>query len=73
MKTVIIYTSQTGFTKRYANWLAEKVQGDILTIDEAKNKNPSESEQKMAEMLSRSYDISDEKYVEPIVEYLCKG
>ena len=38
MKTVIIYTSQTGFTKRYANWLAEKVQGDILTIDEAKKK-----------------------------------
>lgn len=174
MKTVIIYTSQTGFTKRYANWLAEKVQGDILTIDEAKkkkddfykaydaivyggwamagsvvqskwflektaiwkekklaifcvgasplenpdvetalhnlltdaqreyikafycqggldyskmkmpsklamkafasmlakNKNPSASEQKMAEMISQSYDISDEKYVEPIVEYL---
>ncbi|MGN0438346.1 MAG: flavodoxin domain-containing protein [Lachnospiraceae bacterium] len=177
MKTVIIYTSQTGFTKRYANWLAQKVQGDILTIDEAKkkkddfftaydaivyggwamagsvvqskwflekaaawkekklaifcvgaspmenpdvetalhnlltdeqreyikafyfqggldyskmkmpsklamkafasmlakNKNPSESEQKMAEMISRSYDISDEKYVEPIVEYLVGG
>ena len=23
MKTLIIYTSQTGFTKRYAEWLAE--------------------------------------------------
>lgn len=174
MKIAIIYTSQTGFTKRYAQWLADRVQGDILTIDEAKkkkddffaaydeivyggwamagsvvqskwflskaaawkdkrlaifcvgasslenpdvetalhnlltdeqreyikafycqggldyskmktpsklamkafasmlakNKNPSESEQKMAEMISQSYDISDEKYVEPIVEYL---
>lgn len=174
MKTLIIYTSQTGFTKRYAQWLADRVQGDILTIDEAKkekdayftaydaivyggwamagsvvqskwflekaatwkekklalfcvgaspmenpdvetalhnmlndsqreyikafycqggldyskmkmpsklamkafasmlakNKNPSESEQKMAEMIGKSYDISDEKYIEPIVDYL---
>ena len=23
MKTIIIYTSQTGFTKRYAEWISE--------------------------------------------------
>ena len=23
MKTIVIYTSQTGFTKRYAEWIAE--------------------------------------------------
>ena len=30
MKTLIIYTSQTGFTKRYAHWLADRVGGDLL-------------------------------------------
>ena len=23
MKTIVIYTSQTGFTKRYAEWISE--------------------------------------------------
>lgn len=174
MKTLIIYTSQTGFTKRYAEWIAKRVQGEILELDEAKRKkdnyfdaydnivyggwamagglvqskwflsraaawkdkrlgifcvgaspmdNPdveislhnmlddsqreyikafycqgglnyskmkttsklamkafasmlgkkkdaSDKEKTMAEMISHSYDISDEKYIEPIVEYL---
>lgn len=39
MKTIIIYTSQTGFTERYAKWLAEEVSGEILTLEEAKKKN----------------------------------
>lgn len=38
MKTLVIYTSQTGFTKRYAEWIAARTQADILTIDEAKKK-----------------------------------
>lgn len=174
MKTLIIYTSQTGFTKKYAQWLAKEMEADIITIQEAKNnkkeyfdnydaivyggwamagsvvgskwffqratawkdkklaifcvgaspeanpdvkefldrtlteeqkaymkifycqggivyskmktpsklamkafastlkkkKNPSQKEKDMAEMISRSYDISDEKYIAPIVNYL---
>ena len=169
MKTAIIYVSQTGFTKRYAQWLAEEVQGDCMPLAEAEKrdfsaydaivfggwcmagtikkldwfknkmvqwgdkkkavfavgaspvenpeleeglrkifageewkdvssfycpggicyermkpvskvmmkmfvkmleKNKSEKEQAMAEMLAKSYDISDRKYIEPVVEYL---
>ena len=36
MKTIIIYSSQTGFTKRYAEWLAEELGADIITLSEAK-------------------------------------
>ena len=32
MKTLIVYTSQTGFTKRYAEWIAEKSQADIFNL-----------------------------------------
>ena len=39
MKTLIIYTSQTGFTKRYAEWLAERMNGDLLDLKEAQKKN----------------------------------
>lgn len=39
MKALIIYTSQTGFTKKYAEILKEKISADILTIDEAKKQN----------------------------------
>ncbi len=39
MKTLIIYTSQTGFTKKYAEWLAEKMNADILDLKDAKKKN----------------------------------
>ena len=35
MKTLIIYTSQTGFTKRYAEWLAERMSGDLLELKDA--------------------------------------
>ncbi len=174
MKTLIIYTSQTGFTKKYAQWLAKEMEADIITIQEAKNnkkeyfdnydaivyggwamagsivgskwyfqratawkdkklalfcvgaspeanpdveeflntilteeqktymkvfycqggidyskmktpsklamkafastlkkkKNASQKEKDMAEMISHSYDISDKKYIEPIVKYL---
>ena len=39
MKTLVIYTSQTGFTKRYAEWLACRVGGEMLEIKEARKKN----------------------------------
>ena len=38
MKTLIIYTSQTGFTKRYAQWLADRVGGDLLDLKDAQKK-----------------------------------
>lgn len=176
MKTLVIYTSQTGFTRKYATWLCKKMDADLLTLQEAKKlkkeqldaydalayggwamagsvvnskwflqkasawktkklaifcvgaspvedeevqvaldklltdeqkryikafycpggldyskmkapsklamkalvsalkkkKNPSKREKDMAELLANSYDISDEKYIEPIVEYLEK-
>lgn len=32
MKTLIIYNSQTGFTKRYAYWLKEVVDADVVRL-----------------------------------------
>lgn len=42
MKTVVIYNSQTGFTKRYAQWIAEATGGDYLELNEAKKKSMDE-------------------------------
>lgn len=39
MKTVVIYNSQTGFTKRYAGWIAEAAGADCLELTDAKKKN----------------------------------
>ncbi len=44
MKTVVIYTSQTGFTKRYAEWIAEACGADCYEISEAKKKNMDDYE-----------------------------
>ena len=30
MKTLVVYTSQTGFTKRYAQWIAERMEADLF-------------------------------------------
>ncbi|MBO4630190.1 MAG: hypothetical protein J5687_09605 [Treponema sp.] len=38
MKTLIIYTSQTGFTKRYAEWIAEKSHADIFNLKDVQKK-----------------------------------
>ena len=38
MKTLIVYTSQTGFTKRYAEWLAERVKAETMELKEAQKK-----------------------------------
>ena len=37
MKTLIIYNSQTGFTEKYAKWLAENLEAKCLSVKEAKN------------------------------------
>lgn len=39
MKTVVVYNSQTGFTKRYAEWIAEATGADCFELAEAKKKN----------------------------------
>jgi len=39
MKTAVIYTSQTGFTKRYAEWIAEKSKADLFDLKDAQKKN----------------------------------
>lgn len=39
MKTVVVYNSQTGFTKRYAGWIAEAAGADCLPLSEAKKKD----------------------------------
>ena len=41
MKTLIIYTSQTGFTKKYAEWLKERTEGDLLELKAAQKKDAS--------------------------------
>lgn len=39
MKAVVIYNSQTGFTKRYAEWIAEETGADCFELAEAKKKS----------------------------------
>ena len=39
MKTIVIYNSQTGFTKRYAEWIAESTGADCLELADAKKKD----------------------------------
>lgn len=36
MKTIVIYNSQTGFTKRYAGWIATSANADCLELSDAK-------------------------------------
>lgn len=39
MKTLVIYSSQTGFTERYAQWLGQELDADLMTIKDAKKRN----------------------------------
>lgn len=39
MKTIVIYNSQTGFTKRYAEWIAAETGADCLELSDAKKKD----------------------------------
>lgn len=36
MKSIVIYTSKTGFTQRYAKCLSDRLNSTIITLDEAK-------------------------------------
>ena len=44
MKTAVVYHSQTGFTKRYARWIAEAAKADCFEVSEARGKELSEYE-----------------------------
>lgn len=44
MKTIVIYTSQTGFTKRYSQWIAEASGADCLELSAAKKTDLSSYE-----------------------------
>lgn len=39
MKTMVIYHSQTGFTRQYAEWIAEAANADCLPLSVAKKKD----------------------------------
>lgn len=39
MRIAVIYNSQTGFTKRYAEWIAEATGADCLELSAAKKKD----------------------------------
>lgn len=39
MKTIVIYNSQTGFTKRYAQWIKEATGAECLELSAAKKKS----------------------------------
>ncbi len=41
MKIIVIYNSQTGFTKRYAKWIAKAAGADCLELSAAKKKDLS--------------------------------
>ena len=41
MKTLIIYTSQTGFTKRYAEWISQGLNGEMMELKDAKKMDDS--------------------------------
>lgn len=39
MKTLVVYTSQTGFTRRYAEWVAERMRADIFDLKDVQKKD----------------------------------
>lgn len=39
MKTAVIYNSQTGFTKKYAEWISEAIDADCFEIGTAKKQD----------------------------------
>lgn len=39
MKTIVVYNSQTGFTKRYAQWIAEAAGAECVDLEIAKKRS----------------------------------
>ncbi len=45
MKTLVVYKSQTGFTKKYAQWIAERAEGKAIPVSEAKKLKKADLDQ----------------------------
>lgn len=45
MKGIIVYASKTGYTKRYAAWLSEALNFDLISIEDYKSKALEEIKQ----------------------------
>ena len=45
---------------------------NLYKVDYRNKKDATQQEKDMGEMISHSYDISDRKFIEPIVEYIQK-
>ena len=41
MKTLVVYTSQTGFTKKYAKWLSDEMEADMYDLKDVQKKDDS--------------------------------
>ena len=41
MRNIIVYTSQTGFTEKYMKMLGERINGEVITLKDAKKKPDS--------------------------------
>lgn len=41
MKTLVVYTSQTGFTKKYSQWLSDEMKADMYELKEVRKKDDS--------------------------------
>lgn len=41
MKTLVVYTSQTGFTRKYAQWIAERTGADLFHVKDVQKKDNS--------------------------------
>lgn len=41
MKTLVVYTSQTGFTRKYAQWLSEKMSAALIDLKDVQKKENS--------------------------------
>lgn len=42
MNTIIVYSSQSGFTEKYANWLGDRLSAKVMKLDEAKKISSAE-------------------------------
>lgn len=58
MNTVVIYHSQTGFTERYAKWLAEATGADCFALADAKKQDLSAYETVVFGSWARAGSIS---------------
>lgn len=68
-KMVKSFYCQGGLNYDKMNWASKKMMQLLVKVLK-KNKNPTEDDKKKIEFLSKSYDISDKKYIEGILAEL---